>query len=146
MPIVADYFGIDFEETHRADADAEAVGCILNAINKFYELSSLEDLASHLGVGKTQPSLIQGGNGSSGFGDGKIVELRKAAAISYSNSLAEADLIKNELVAGKEFIFTGKLRSMEKTEAQQEVLKRLGLTKGNVAKSTDYLVLGSEFI
>jgi hypothetical protein len=62
-------------------------------------------------------------------------------------SAAEAETASTQVGSGfegKSFLFTGKLRSLTRSEAQAKVEKIGGVTAKSVTKSLDYLVIGDE--
>lgn len=64
-----------------------------------------------------------------------LKELRKYG-VSYEK------IAKSNELAGKTFVITGKLESIEREDAEEEIRKRGGNAGSSVSKSTDYLVVG----
>ncbi len=56
----------------------------------------------------------------------------------------EAAKIEALPLAGKEFVITGRLESMPRSEAEEKIRALGGSAKGDVTRKTDYLVVGAE--
>ena len=66
------------------------------------------------------------------------VKAKKAATKSKPKPTASGE------ATGKKFLFTGKLASMTRTEANAKVKAARGVTAGSVSKDLDYLVIGDD--
>jgi DNA polymerase-3 subunit epsilon len=143
---VCDALDIPFEETHRAEADALACALVAMKISAFEGISELDELAATL---LTRPGSISGTNYrgiSSNSGTGKYPSaMGKGAAKEFLASLSEEDMSYDEDFTGKEVIFTGKLNSIERQDAQEKVIRAGGTSGNNVTKKTSIVVVGSPY-
>ena len=63
--------------------------------------------------------------------------------LHYLNVTNDA-VVKQNLLHGQSFVFTGTLEKLTRPEAQDLVRKFGGVVAGSVSKKTDYVVVGSE--
>lgn len=145
LPWVAQELGIDFEESHRAEADAMA--CAEIAIQMMAEqgTESLFELAEKLFVRPGE--IIQGswrGCTSRGIAPGMpssgVLTAKQREFIL--SQIDEKDLYEDPDFLGKEIVFTGAMESMTRNEANLAVLKAGGIPSGSVGKKTNLLVCG----
>ena len=69
----------------------------------------------------------------------------KGAARDYLASLSEEDMFYDDDFTGREVIFTGKLASMERQDAQEKVIRAGGTSGDNVTKKTSIVVVGTPY-
>lgn len=142
---VCDALGIDFLETHRAEADAIACAQVTVELAKLEAVADLRTLANELLV---IPGVLSGttfiGTRSARVGQFPSA-LGKGAASEFLASLSEDEMQLDNDFDGKEVIFTGTLASMERKEAQQKVLLAGGFTGNNITKKTSMVVVGSPY-
>lgn len=144
LPWVAGELGLEFEESHRAEADAVACAQIALRIMSEQGVSSLFELAEKINVrpGEIQNTSWRGciSKGTSGTsGNGSITAKMRELILSQ---IDESELYLDPDFAGKEIVFTGALESMTRTEAQISVLKAGGIPGNSVNKKTQLLVCG----
>lgn len=65
-------------------------------------------------------------------------------AAASSPVATPAALDPNDPVAGRSFVFTGKMATMKREDAQAAVIARGGVAPDDVSKKLDYLVIGDE--
>jgi len=142
---VCDALGIDFEESHRAEADAIACAQIVMLLGEIESAANLNELASGLLV---RPGYLSGtsfsGTRSARAGQYPSA-LGKGAASDFLASLSEDQMQLDNDFEGKEVIFTGTLASMERKDAQQKVLMAGGFTGNNITKKTSMVVVGAPY-
>lgn len=56
----------------------------------------------------------------------------------------EEEGLREKILAGKSFVFTGGLESLTRDEAQELVLRLGGRVTSSVSKKTDYVVVGKD--
>lgn len=71
----------------------------------------------------------------------KLVEKLARAGVTLRNTARQ--VIENEHIKGKTFVFTGTLAQMTRDEAKHLVLERGGKVSDSVSKHTHYVVAGS---
>ena len=130
---VSEYLGINLERHHRAGDDAQACAEITLAALEKNRLDTFEEIPKKLGI---QLGHIRPGDYVSIFP--KSVRPQKALP-----KVLPEEINHSHEFSGKSFIFTGRLRSMKREEAQKEVLRSAGLLKEFMDRETHYLVVGS---
>jgi len=137
---------IPFTETHRAEADALACANVALRISEVEGATSLNELAESL---LSKPGQISGstyqGISSNSQSKKYPASMGKGAAKQFLASLSDEDMSYDDDFTGKEVIFTGKLNSMERQDAQEKVLRAGGTSGNNVTKKTSIVVVGSPF-
>lgn len=76
-----------------------------------------------------------------------IADLLKEVVVEDASAPSPASappLDASHPIAGRSFVFTGKMATMKREEAQSLVLARGGLAPDDVSKKLDYLVIGDE--
>ena len=76
-----------------------------------------------------------------------IADLLKVVTVEDANPAAAAPVVASDPsdpVAGRSFVFTGKMATMKREDAQAAVKARGGLAPEDVNKKLDYLVIGDE--
>ena len=145
---ICDYLGLDFRETHRAEADATACAEVTLRLGGLQGAEDLPHLAARLLVtpgkvrdgvygGSRSPRKSRAGNYPSTF--------TKAEALKYIENLQEDEFSLDDDFAGKEVVFTGTLTSMDRRTAQELVLRAGGIPGGSVTKKTSMVVVGAEY-
>lgn len=146
LPNVCSSLDIPFEEKHRAETDAKACAEIVLKLNELHDASGIQDLAASLLI---RPGVLSDFEyqGVRRQKDSKKYpsSLGKGAAKDYLDSLNEADMVIDDDFEGKEIIFTGTLKSMERKEAQEKVIRAGATTGNNVTKKTSIVVVGSPY-
>lgn len=136
----AQYFNIELESHHNAMCDAKA--CALLTIASFKELQRGNFGPAHNACGTISfysfadlhpsPSLPK-----------RI--FRHFPKVDISEIAVTVDCInETNPFFGKTMVFTGELKSMERTEAMQEVINRGAVVKNSVSAKTDYLIVGMQ--
>lgn len=143
---VCDALAISFDETHRAEADALACAQVALRISEFEGLADIEELATSL---LTKPGVLSGSayrGISSNTGSKKYPSsMGKGAAKEFLASLSDEDMSYDDDFSGKEVIFTGKLVSLERQDAQEKVIRAGGTSGNNVTKKTSIVVVGAPY-
>ncbi len=143
---VCDALDIPFNETHRAEADAIACANVALRISEFEGFSDIEELATSL---LTKPGILSGADYrgiSSNTGSKKYPSaMGKGAAKEFLASLSEDEMSYDDDFSGKEVIFTGKLNSMERQNAQEKVIRAGGTSGNSVTKKTSIVVVGAPY-
>jgi DNA polymerase-3 subunit epsilon len=145
---VCDFLDIEFEETHRAEADAMACAEVAIRLGSLQGAEDMAHLASKLLVtpgivrdgvygGSRSPRKSRAGNYPSTF--------TKAEARKYLESMSEEDFALDDDFEGKEVVFTGTLSSMDRRTAQELILRAGGIPGGSVTKKTSLVVVGAEY-
>lgn len=70
--------------------------------------------------------------------------IEKLARAGVRLQSAPNQIIQNDRITGKTFVFTGTLSKLKRDEAKELVLTRGGKVSSSVSKQTDYVVAGSE--
>jgi DNA polymerase-3 subunit epsilon len=137
---------IPFEETHRAQADAVACAMVALRISEAEGAKNLIELAGSL---LTRPGQISGseyrGTSSNSRSKKFPASMGKGAVKEYLASLSEQDMSYDDDFTGREVIFTGKLASMERQDAQEKVIRAGGTSGDNVTKKTSIVVVGAPY-
>jgi DNA polymerase-3 subunit epsilon len=143
---VCDALTIPFYETHRAEADALACANIALKISELEKSASLEELAASL---RTKCGVVSGAEYrgiSSNLASKKYPSVMgKGAAKDFLASLSDEDMSYDDDFNGKEVIFTGKLNSIERQDAQEKVIRAGGSSGNNVTKKTAIVVVGAPY-
>ena len=139
LPFVAEAAGIDFNPDlhHNAEADAELSALIMLDIARRNGASSLDDLASGLGIrlGRIADEGWHGCTVRNRPG-------RPGYALSASEIEVNADADPENPFFGLGVTFTGALTSMTRALAWQRVAHLGGAPLGSVSKHTNLLVFG----
>ena len=99
--------------------------------------SSLEELQSIREIGETVSQSVY-----DFFRDEKVVaqlEELRAAGLNFTEPQKEKS---GNVLEGKTFVFTGELRTLKRTEAEQLAKQYGGYASGSVSKKTSYVVAG----
>jgi DNA polymerase-3 subunit epsilon len=143
---VCDALEIPFNETHRAEADAFACANVALRLSEAEGARTLDELADSL---ITKPGVLSGptyrGVSSNSGGKKYPSAMGKGAAKEFMASLSEEDMSYDDDFTGKEVIFTGKLNSIERQDAQEKVIRAGGQSGNNVTKKTSIVVVGSPY-
>lgn len=143
---VCDALGIHFDETHRAEADALACANVALRISELEGLNDIAELATSL---LTRPGVVSGNSyrGISSNSNSKKYPsaMGKGKAKEFLASLSEDEMSYDDDFTGKEVIFTGKLNSIERQEAQEKVIRAGGSSGNNVTKKTSIVVVGAPY-
>ena len=145
---VCDYLNIDFNETHRAEADATACAEVTLRLGGLQGAEDLPHLAAKLLVtpGKVRDGVYGGSRSPRKSRAGTYPStFTKAEALKFIENLQEDDFELDDDFAGKEVVFTGTLTSMDRRTAQELVLRAGGIAGGGVTKKTSIVVVGEEF-
>ena len=143
LPWVAEDLGIDFDHNHRALEDALGTAEVAIALLRRTDADSLFSLAE---MQRVAPGKLGPGRYSSthSLSNKQKAFSTKAEMDSYISSLSAEDLLLDDDFVGKEVIFTGKLISMTREEAQKLVMRAGGRTGPGVTKNTSMLVFGQQ--
>lgn len=104
-----------------------------------------EEIAQIHGLGEiTARSIREGLDVRRDIIDGllEVVVVEDAVVVATADAELEPD--DDDQVRGRSFVFTGKLATMKRGEAQAAVEARGGATPADVSKKLDYLVIGDE--
>ncbi len=142
---VCDALGIPFDESHRAEADAEACAQVAISLAASASANNLADLATSLLVKPGSLSLHGYTGISSQKGSKAPSAFSKGSAQEFLASLTPDDMSFDDDFVGKEVIFTGTLGSMERKLAQEKVLRAGGITGSGVTKKTSIVVVGAPY-
>jgi DNA polymerase-3 subunit epsilon len=141
LPRVCQHLGIPFDETHRAEADAEACGHVAAKLCERAECSTLSELADAHGVllGALGPWLDQRCQGLGG-----IHRNPEGVAESMRRRLGVSTLDPGGELAGKVVVITGTLMSLTRADAES-LLVACGATVGkSVTRKTNILIEGQQ--
>lgn len=143
LPWVADELGINFEHNHRALDDALGTAEVTLALLERSNLNSLLSLAEKYRVapGKIGPGKYISTHSLSNH---QKAFSTRAEMDSYISNLSAGDYLLDDDFIGKEVIFTGKLMSMTREEAQKLVIRAGGTSGPGVTKRTSMLVFGQQ--
>lgn len=72
----------------------------------------------------------------------RLIERLKEAGVRLEQSKEAEELPK--IFAGKQFVLTGRLQSLQRQEAQRLIEERGGRVTGSVSRKTDYVIAGAE--
>lgn len=142
---VCDAMGITFFETHRAEADAEACARIALLLSESHGGLQLAELAKTLGVRPGQVTKDSYFGSRSPSATRYPSTFTKEGAREFLANLNDDDLLLDDDFIGKEVVFTGALRSMERKEAQEKVLRAGGSINNGVTKRTSIVVVGHPY-
>lgn len=133
LPFVAESVGFRLEDHHNALADAITVGHIVTELARRAGAATLEELAAthHIRVGTMAAGQYQGSVSISRSGQDSLV----AAA-------PNPDADPEGYLYGRVVVFTGKLMSMTRQLAWDEVTRNGGLPEKSSTKRTNILVIG----
>lgn len=135
----ANYFGIKLENHHNSLEDAEACAkIVIETVNKVKRKS----FDSFCRVYSSLPiRYFSDLKPSRGFRTSKYNKRFQNVAISEISATSFCIDTSNKLF-GKNVVFTGELKNMERREAMQKVVNLGGILKSSVSSKTDYLVVG----
>jgi len=143
---VCDALEIPFFETHRAEADAIACANVALKISGFEGITEIDHLASSL---LTKPGVFSEAayrGISANIGYKKYPSaMGKGAAKEFLANLSDEDMSYDDDFTGKEVIFTGKLNSLERQDAQEKVIRAGGISGNSVTKKTSFVVVGAPY-
>jgi len=77
-------------------------------------------------------------------GNWKMIEKLRVAGVQLSIPSAKEVPAAASSISGKTFMFTGRLETMTRAQAQATVVEAGGLVGSGVSKNTDYLVIGDK--
>jgi DNA polymerase-3 subunit epsilon len=143
LPWVASELEIPFEHEHRAQNDAKGTAEVALALLRRANIDSLLELAAQNRVAPGRISPLSYSSTHSLRSSAKSFQT-KAEMDAYFANLKPDDLLLDDDFRGKEVIFTGKLMSMTREEAQKLVMRAGGRTGPGVTKSTSMLVFGQQ--
>jgi DNA polymerase-3 subunit epsilon len=143
LPWVAEDLGIAFDHSHRAVEDALGTAEVAIALLRKADSDSLYSLAEQMRVA---PGRIGPGSYSSthSLRNSQKTFSTKAEMDAYIAGLSSEDILLDDDFIGKEVIFTGKLMSMTREEAQKLVIRAGGTSGPGVTKNTSMLVFGQQ--
>ena len=140
LPFVIDALELGDFEHHNSLSDAMACAQATVEFANQIGVDSLAELVAQSGleIGEIGPD----GLASSRMRRGAAADLTngKREAIRSSIDLSEVD--QGNTFFGKKVVFTGKLHSMERAEAQLEIMKLGGDAPSSVARDVNFLVIG----
>lgn len=144
LPWVANSLKIDFEESHRAEADATACAQIALRMISDSEVNSLDELADKFSIkpGSIHKQSWSGCRSKGITGGSQNGTLTAKMREQILSQIPESELYEDPDFVGKEIVFTGALESMTRTQAQIAVMKAGGLPGNSVTKKTQILVCG----
>ena len=144
LDYLADHLGFDLKH-HNAESDANGAAAIVMASASVHAAVSFPNLIS-----KTR---IEAGNIFSGsYSPCRLPEdcrysrrsRSKQEKVVLSRITPTVDVVVGESpLYGKQVVFTGKLETMERAAAAQEVVNCGGFASDSINADTDYLVVGS---
>lgn len=129
LPTIAEFLRISLDH-HNAASDALVSGTILLRSIGAAGASDVDDMLSRIGV--THGRLFPGG----------YHPCSSPSAKAQPEAMAAVRATAPRLTGGKEFVFTGALSSMERSQAFALVEVAGGVVNKGVRRSTDYLVVG----
>ena len=137
--------GIHNLQAHRAESDAIACAQATERLASSAGFSNLFDYSSSLGV--TPGHFASGSYESLKVPKGNRFpsSMSRLEAQAFLSTLPESEIQEDPDFAGKEVVFTGKLISMERLEAQAIVLKAGGTTSNSITKRTSLVVVGAPY-
>jgi DNA polymerase-3 subunit epsilon len=143
LPWVAAELKIPFEHQHRALNDATGTAEVALALLRKAKLESLLELAAQ---NRVAPGRISSNAylSTHSLRSGAKSFQTKSEMDAYFDDLKPDDFLLDDVLRGKEVIFTGKLMSMTREEAQKLVMRAGGKTGPGVTKSTSMLVFGQQ--
>lgn len=133
LPFVAESVGFRLEDHHNALADAATVVHIVTELARRAEASTLEELAAahHIRVGTMAAGQYHGS-----------VSISRSGQDSLVAAEANPDADPDGYLYGRVVVFTGKLMSMTRQLAWDEVTRNGGLPEKASTKRTNILVIG----
>lgn len=128
---IADYLGIEFLH-HNAEEDAVACAKVLIKASKELGIKSHLELAEicKLKIGRLYPG---------GYDPSRKISCKVKANQVVAN---KETFDQNHLLYGKKVVFTGKLQSMPRKDAMQQVVDIGGICVDSINKTVNYLVIG----
>lgn len=145
---VAEHFGLEFDQVHRAESDAEAAGLVAVNLMKLETVISLPDLARVLDVkpGQLGPSLDVRCESIYVGKQYRDLSLEEKEYLARLQRLAFGvdELDPSRDFYGKRVVLTGALQSMTRHQAKA-VLESVGaVVADSVSKNTDYVIQGAQ--
>lgn len=123
---------------------ARKVAETFGALERVMSASEAE-IAAIYGLGEiTARSIRQGLDVRRDIIEDLLREVVVEDALAPEPASAETPTTGDDPVRGRSFVFTGKLATLKREEAQAAVKARGGLTPDDVSKKLDYLVIGDE--
>jgi DNA polymerase-3 subunit epsilon len=143
LPWVAEDLGIEFDHKHRAVEDAGGTAQVALELLRREKSESLAALAEKLRVapGRIGPGVY---SSTHSLRSSQKSFSSKAELEAYIATLGADDFLLDDDFLGKEVIFTGKLMSMTREEAQKLVVRAGGTSGPGVTKNTSMLVFGQQ--
>jgi DNA polymerase-3 subunit epsilon len=132
----ANYFGVDLGQHHNALDDAKTCASLIiecMKVRKRKSLKSYLDTYKNINVKDFLDITPQ-----NEFKKEKIKFNRVAISEISATTIVE----KSSVLYGKDIVFTGELRSIERKQAMQLVVNLGAIIKSGVSSKTDYLVVG----
>lgn len=138
-----EYFGIDLPEHHNSECDAKACAEIVIASVKASRYKTFQtylrsygsipiyDYANHEALKTIKPPV-------------RSLDVRIELVLEDDAEAQEDNAEINEEIYGKNFVLTGELFCMSRTEACRAIIKAGGIIRSTVSKKTDYLVVGEQ--
>lgn len=145
---LADYFGLDFSQVHRAESDAEAAGWIAVNLMKTKACASLSDLARVLEVkpGELGPAIdvrCKSIYSTTEYKDLSPEEKGRLARLQHEAFGVDGFDPSGDFF-GKKVVLTGALQSMTRHQAKA-VLESVGaIVVESVSKATDFVIQGEQ--
>jgi DNA polymerase-3 subunit epsilon len=141
LPGVTSHLNIDYPMEHRAESDAIAAGRVAHALLELKQVDSIYELAKMLDI-RTGKLVESGPSGSSHKSRGFQSSLSKAEKEKLIDEIGLENFYEDPDFAGKKIVFTGKLESMTRKEAEAAVMKAGGITVSDVSSKTNMVVFG----
>lgn len=138
-------FSIDNFSAHRAESDAIACAQVTERLVSSAGHLDLLQYSLSLGI---RPGVISG----EGYEAIRVPKgsrfpsaMSRAQSDAFLNSLSESEIQEDDDFVGREVVFTGKLLSLERIEAQQMVVRAGGSTANSITKKTSLVVVGAPY-
>lgn len=131
--------GIDFTHTYNALQDSRAAAEVALRFLEIKEVNSLDELAHELRI---VPGHLTAAGPSGSHHLGRSNKLSEKDRLEILSKIPESELYEDPDFAGKQIVFTGKLFSMTRAEAQLKVMRAGGVAKDSVGNKTAMLVFG----
>ncbi len=137
------YFGIALEEHHHALADARACA---ELVLKSIEASGQSSFANYLDAHPSLPiKRLSKLKPMYAFSKEKAPAAKPFnKTVKISDIQPTIDIDERLPLFGKNFVLTGDLDSMDRTDAMQAIVNFGGILKSGVSKKTDYLIIGRQ--
>lgn len=139
LEFVCNELGIDFTHTYNALEDSGAAAEVALKLLEIKGKESLEDLAEELHI---VPGHLSQSGASGSYHRSRSNKLSEKDRLEILSKIPESELYEDPDFAGKQIVFTGKLFSMTRAEAQLKVMQAGGVAKDSVGNKTSMLVFG----